>query len=105
MKAMKAMKGKKPLAASDIYKAIAESTDLKPKDVKGVFEELAAIATTEVKKTEKFTIPQVVMLKLKHKPARKAGKREMFGKVVKVAAKKASKVVKAFPAAAIKRSI
>ena len=34
-----------------------------------------------------------------------AGKRMMFGKEVKVAAKKASKVVKAFPASAIKKSI
>ena len=33
------------------------------------------------------------------------GKRMMFGKEVKVAAKKASKVVKAFPASAIKKAI
>merc|ERR1712100_88501 len=50
-----------------------------------------------VKKTEKFVIPQLTTLKLKHKPARKAGKKLMFGKEVKVAAKPASKVVKAFP--------
>merc|ERR1712023_264639 len=62
------------------------------------------IAASEIAKG-KFVIPQVVMLKLKHKPARPAGKRMMFGKEVKVAAKKASKVVKAFPAAAIKKSI
>ena len=59
----------------------------------------------EVKKTEKFAIPQLVMLKLKHKPARKAGKRLMFGKEVKVAAKPASKVVKAFAASALKKSV
>merc|ERR1712118_128818 len=66
---------------------------------------LTAIATAEVKKTEKFVIPQVCMLKLKHEPARKAGKKMMFGKEVKVAAKPASKVVKAFPAKALKDSI
>merc|ERR1712118_169623 len=43
--------------------------------------------------------------KLKHKPARKAGKKMVFGKEVKVAAKPASKVVKAFPAKALKDSI
>merc|ERR1711988_2081781 len=57
------------------------------------------------KKNEKFTIPQLVVLKLKHKPARKAGMKVMFGKEVRVAAKPASKVVKAFPAKALKASI
>merc|ERR1712224_1083311 len=52
-----------------------------------------------------FVIPQVCMLKLKHKPARKAGKKMMFGKEVKVAAKPATKVVKAFAAKALKDSI
>merc|ERR1712094_86054 len=75
------------------------------KDVKGVFAALQTIACAEVKKTEKFVIPQLTMLKLKHKPARKAGKKMMFGKEVKVAAKPASKVVKAFPAKALKDSI
>merc|ERR1712127_1091645 len=68
----------------------------------GVLAALNTIAYAEVKKTEKFAIPQLVMLKLKHKPARKAGKRLMFGKEVKVAAKPASKVVKAFAASALK---
>merc|ERR1719443_463201 len=60
---------------------------------------------SQVAMTEKFTIPQLVMLKLKHKPARKAGKKMMFGKEVRVAAKPASKVVKAFPAKSQKDSI
>merc|ERR1711975_171996 len=106
MVAMKAMKaGARAMSQGDLTKNIAESAGLKPKDVKGVLVALAAIATAEVKKTEKFVIPQVAMLKLKHKPARKAGKKIMFGKEVKVAAKPASKVVKAFPAAALKKAI
>merc|ERR1711868_180799 len=48
---------------------------------------------------------QLTTLKLKHKAARKAGTKMMFGKEVKVAAKPASKVVKAFPAKALKDSI
>merc|ERR1719389_1034814 len=101
--AMKA--AKKPMAASAVVKTIAEKTDLKSKDIKGVFGELQTIAYNEVAKTEKFVIPQLVTLKLKHKPATKAGVRTMFGKEVKVAAKPAKKVVKAFPAKALKDSI
>merc|ERR1719446_1790466 len=106
MKAMKAMKAKSTaMSAGGLFAAISSKTGQKPKDVKAVFTTLQGIATTEVAKTGKFAIPQVVMLKLKNKPARPAGKRMMFGKLVKVAAKKASKTVKAFTAAAIKKSI
>merc|ERR1712146_584852 len=102
MKAMKAMKA--TLSGGAIAAQIAEKTELKPKVVKAVFNELNAIAQS-VKKNEKFTIPQLVVLKLKHNPARKAGTKVMFGKEVRVAAKPASKVVKAFPAKALKASI
>ena len=102
--AMKAT-AKKAMASSAIVKTIAEKTGLKAKVVKGVFGELQTIAFAEVKKTEKFVIPQLVMLKLKHKPATKAGVRTMFGKEMKVAAKPAKKIVKAFPAKALKDSI
>merc|ERR1719161_1545155 len=106
MKAMKAMKAKSTaMSAGGLFAAISSKTGQKPKDVKAVFTSLQGIATTEVTKTGKFAIPQVVMLKLKHKPARPAGQRMMFGKEVKVAAKNASKVMKAFPASAIKKSI
>merc|ERR1719311_1535985 len=71
------------MTAGDLTAKIGESAGLKPKDVKAVLAALTAIATAEVKKTEKFVIPQVCMLKLKHKPARKAGKKMMFGKEVK----------------------
>merc|ERR1719247_59181 len=103
MKAMKA--AKKAMNVSDLTKAIAQKTGLQTKDVKGVLGELQSIAYAEVKKTEKFVIPQLVMLKLKHKPATKAGKRLMFGKEVKVAAKPAKKVVKAFANKALKDSV
>merc|ERR1712159_893828 len=93
------------MTAGALTAKIGESAGLKPKDVKAVLAALTAIATAEVKKTEKFVIPQVCMLKLKHKPARKAGKKIMFGKEVKVAAKPATKVVKAFAAKALKDSV
>merc|ERR1719454_224897 len=106
MKTMKGMKAMKPaMSGGAITATIAEKTSLAPKDVKSVLDALKDVAYKEVAKTEKFTIPQLVMLKLKHKPARKAGKKVMFGKEVKVKAKKASKVVKAFAAKSLKDSI
>merc|ERR1739845_77889 len=101
--APKAMK--KAMTGGEIINQLAEKTELKPKQVRAVFAELKEVAYAEVSKNEKFTIPQLVMLKLKHKPARKAGTKMMFGKQVKVAAKPASKVVKAFVAKALKDSI
>merc|ERR1712100_774678 len=93
---MKAMKAKTTsMSAGGVFAAISSKAGQKPKDVKAVFTALQGIAASEIAKG-KFVIPQVGMLKLK--PARPAGKRMMFGKEVKVAAKKASKVVKAFPA-------
>merc|ERR1719453_1822024 len=101
---MRSMKGP-AMSGGAVVNSIAEKTELKPKEVKSVLSALNDVAYKEVAKTEKFTIPQLVMLKLKHKPARKAGKRMMFGKEVRVAAKPASKVVKAFPAKSLKDSI
>ena len=48
--------------------------------------ELREGAYKEVAKIEQFTILQLVWLKLKHKPARKAGTKTMFGKEVRAAA-------------------
>ena len=45
------------------------------------------------------------MLKTRMKPAQKAGKREIFGKVVMVKAKPAKKIVKAFPVSALRKSV
>merc|ERR1719258_585504 len=99
---MKAMKGAKAMPKSGVATALAEGTELKPKDVSALMESLAALATAEVKKTGKFTIPGVCMIKSRHKPATKAGKRMAFGKEVKVKAKPARTIVKAFPVAALK---
>merc|ERR1712228_980235 len=43
---------------------------------------LASIAATEAKKNGKFVIPGVVAIKTRQKKATKAGKREIFGKMV-----------------------
>ena len=77
MKAMKA--GARTMTGGVLTKKIAESTQFKTKDVKGVFAALRTIACAEVKKTEKFVISQLTTLKLRHEPARKADTKMMFG--------------------------
>ena len=102
---MKAMKADSRAIWRDLTNNIADSTQLKTNTVKYVFAALRTIAYAEVKKTNKFVIPQLLTIKVKHKPARKAGTNMMFGKEVKVVARPASKVVKVFPGKAVKDSI
>merc|ERR1712196_113695 len=93
---------KKAMGKSAINAAIAEELEMKPNEVAGVIESLVAIGSSEVKKSGIFTIPGLYRIKTRMKPATKAGKREIFGKVVKVKAKPARTVVKAFAVAALK---
>merc|ERR1712129_625077 len=89
-KAMKgAMKAPAAMSKTAIAAALAKATELKPKLCKKALETLTAVATKEVKKTGKFTIPGLCRLQTRMKPATKAGKREMFGKVMLVKAKPA----------------
>merc|ERR1712107_38168 len=105
-KAMKAMKaGATALSKGAFCDAIAAATQLKKSECSKVLDSLAAIASKEVKKTGKVVVPGVCMIKTRLKPATKAGKREMFGKVVVVKPKPAKTVVKAFPVAALKKSV
>merc|ERR1712154_318739 len=93
------------MSKSGIAAVLATATELKPAVCKKVLETLAEVATKEVKGTGKFTIPGLCMLKTRSKPATKAGKKEVFGKVVMVKAKPATIVVKAYCVAALKKSI
>merc|ERR1719436_791798 len=103
MKPMKA--AVKSMGKSAIAEALAAACELKKGDCAKVLASIADVATTEVKKTGVFYIPGLVRLKTKKKPATKAGKREIFGKVVMVKAKPAKTVVKAFPAKSIKDAL
>merc|ERR1740121_1634513 len=105
MKAMKAGKGGKAMSKGGVAAALAEATELKPAVVRKMLETLAEVATKQVKGSGKFTIPGLCMIKTRKKPATKAGKREIFDKVVMVKAKPAKTVVKAFAVAALKRSV
>merc|ERR1719428_2786280 len=95
----------KSMTKGAIAEALAAECELKKSVCSKVIDSLAGIATTEVAKTGIFSLPGLCRLKTRTKPATKAGKREVFGKVVMVKAKPARKIVKAFPAAALKKSI
>merc|ERR1712170_313063 len=106
MAPMKTMKAAgKPMTKMAIAEALATSCELKKSVCSKVIDSLAEIATKEVGKTGLFNIPGLCRLKTRTKPATKAGEREVFGKVVMVKAKPARKIVKAFPAAALKKSV
>merc|ERR1712146_798997 len=79
-------------------------TDLKKSECIKALNALAEIGTTWVKKSGKFVLPGLVMIKTRLRKATPAGKREMFGKVVQVKAMKAKTVVKAFAVSALKKS-
>merc|ERR1712131_474522 len=98
------MGGATAMSKGALAAALAEATEVKPAVARKMLEALAEVATAQVK-TGKFTIPGLCMIKTRKKPATKAGKREVFGKVVMVKAKPAKTVVKAYPVSALKKAI
>merc|ERR1719412_664415 len=78
----------KSLNKTAIADAVAGKTDLKRKDCVSVLNTLADVVRAEVKKTGKMILPGIVMVKTRVKPATKAGKREIFGEVRMVKAKR-----------------
>merc|ERR1711964_343853 len=109
MVAMKVMKKKavsaKSMTKGGIAEALATSSGLKKSECSKILESFASLATSEVKKSGKFTIPGLCMIKTRMKPARKAGTKVAFGKTIKVKAAPAKKIVKAFCISALKNSI
>merc|ERR1711959_846743 len=103
MKGMK--KGVKAMPKSAIADALGTACEKKRSEMSKALEALADLAAKEVKGTGKFTIPGVCIIKTRHKKATKAGKRMAFGKEIKVKAKPARTVVKAFANSALKKSV
>ena len=103
MKAMKA--AARAMTKGALADALATETGLKKSECNKVLDSLASVGTSQVKSAGKFVLPGLIMIKTRTKAATKAGKREMFGKTVVVKAKPAKTVVKAFPVAALKKSI
>ena len=105
-KAMKkAMKGKLAMSKGAIADALATACETKKSEMSKVLDALVEVVHKEVKSTGKFKIPGVCMIKTRHKPATKAGKRIAFGKEIKVKAKAARTIVKAFPVADLKNAV
>merc|ERR1712113_281334 len=100
----KAMKGVASISKTELCAALETKCSVKKSDCKKVLGSLAEVAAKEVKKG-KFTIPGIAMVKTRLKPATKAGKKEIFGKLVMVKAKPAKTIVKAFPMAALKKAV
>ena len=81
---------------------MATSSSLKKAEVLKVITALPDLAAKELKRSGKFTIPGLALIKTRKKAATPAGKRTMFGKVTMVKAKPAKTVVKAFVVAGLK---
>ena len=106
MAPMKAMKsGAKAMTKGAIADAVATKCELKKSVAAKAINTLTEIATAEVKKAGIFSFPGLCRIKTRMKPATKAGKREIFGKMTIVKAKPARKIVEALPAADPKASI
>merc|ERR1712046_36786 len=100
--AMKVMKAKVTSISKGGLAAELASDKFKKSDVSKLLDSLAGIATTQVKKVGKFTIPGLVMIKTRKKEAQKAGKRMAFGKLITVKARPAKTIVKAYCVANLK---
>ena len=107
MKTTTAMKGKtaKTMTKGAIAQALADACELKKTRRAKVLNSLADVRAKEVTKAGIFTIPGLCVIKTRVKPATKAGKKEIFGKMCMVKARPARTIVKAFAVAALKASV
>merc|ERR1711909_96871 len=99
--------GSASMTVSGGYAAVAESTELKPKQVKAVITSYMELAASELKKNGAFKIGGVLNMKLKKKPAKPARKGvNPFTKEPCVfKAKPASKTVRCLPMKKLKEMI
>ena len=103
---MKAMKTPtKVMTKGALAKAIAEEYEIKQGVAAKIISSLAEIGTKEVSSAGKFTFPGFVTVKTRVKPATKACKKEIFGKMCDVKARPARTIVKAYPVSALKKSV
>ncbi len=99
----------KPITKSAMYQDLAKVTGLTRKQVTEVFDALTKLVVRELSKKGPgvFTLPGVVRMKRKSKPATKArkGKNPFTGEEITIKAKPAHNVVKMFPVKTLKESI
>ena len=103
---MKIAKAEKPRTKSEIYRLLAEGTELSRKQVAAVFETLGEIIKKDLSKRGPgaLTIPGLLKLTVVRKPATKARKgiNPFTGEETIFKAKPARNVVKARPLKALK---
>merc|ERR1711862_836604 len=103
MKAMKAkaaaMKSSGVMTQGAVIASVAETNELKNKQVKGVIDALFAVACAEIKKNGNFKLAGMLNLKLKKKPATpaKKGINPLTKEPCVFKAKPASKTVRVLP--------
>merc|ERR1719359_1255353 len=97
--------GAKAMSKSGITSSVDEELELAKGTTAKVMEAITELGTKELKKTGKFTFPGLAMIKTRKKPATKACKKEIFGKMCTVKAKPARTVVKAFAVKAVKDAV
>ena len=84
--ATKAATGKKRMTQSEVVNHMAEKFSMKRADAKSVFDELAALATNEVKENGEFTLPGFGKLVLSERKARE-GRNPATGATIQIPAK------------------
>merc|ERR1712217_627193 len=89
MAPMKAMKTGKAMTKGAIAASLATEFEIKQNVASKIIASLADIGAAEVKKNGVFTFPGLCKIKTRVKPATKACKKEIFGKLQLVKAKPA----------------
>ncbi len=84
--AMATASGKKRMTQSEIVNHFADKTGLKRAQIKEFFEELASLATQEVKNSGEFTLPGFGKLVLSERKARE-GRNPATGETIQIPAK------------------
>ncbi len=100
----------KSLTKSAVYQELASKTNLSRKQVSEVFDALSQLIRDQLGKKGPgvFTIPGLLKLKLRKRPAVKAGTRPnpfKPGEMMAVKARPASNVVKALPLKSLKEAV
>ena len=108
-KAAGSEKKAKQRTKAEVYTKLAESTGLSKKQVAAVFDHLAELIKNDLGKKGpgQFVVPGLLKLKVRIKPATKAGQRlNPFTKqMMNVPAKPASRVVRALPLKSLKEMV
>ena len=84
---------KKRRTPNSFYKDISDAAGVEMKDVEATFDALSELVVTKLCKDGRFTIPDIVLFRLKDTKARPATTKKLFDKEVPIAARPAGKRV------------